>query len=384
MLVSAWAVCVTVMKNPSFIPEYAELQCYSHYTFLRGASAPEQLVQRAAKLGYHSLAITDECTLAGVVKAHVEAKKLGLKLLIGSQIRITPEDGSPAFMLLILAMNKNGYGNLSELITVARTRSEKGSYLARPRDIAEPVGELAHLKGLPDCQLILAPEYGITYEKLERQAAWLLQCAPGRARIAITLHHRVHDDIHKAVVQAVADEYGLPVTATGDVCMHVRSYKTIQDTMTAIRHGIPVAQCGYRLAPNAEQHLRSRLRLGNLYSRAALNETILVASLCTFSLDELKYEYPDELVPPGSTPTSYLRAESYIGAHWRYPAGIPANVQAQLEHELQLIEEMQYESYFLTVYDIVRFARTQRILCQGRGSFLSREINRSNSSAAKK
>ncbi|PRC93845.1 error-prone DNA polymerase [Solimicrobium silvestre] len=354
--------------SSSTLSTYAELQCFSHYTFLRGASSPEQLVQRAVKLGYHSLAITDECTLAGVVKAHVEAKRLGLHLIVGSQIRITPEDGSNAFNLIILAMNKNGYGNLSELITVARTRIEKGSYLARPRDIADPGDELKHLKGLPDCQIILAPDYGIAYEKLERQAAWLLQCAPGRARIALTLHHRVQDEMHKAVVNAIATEYGLPVTATGDVCMHVRSYKPIQDTMTAIRIGVPIAQCGYQLAPNAEQHLRSRLRLNNLYTRAALNETVQVASLCTFSLDELKYDYPDELVPDGATPTSYLRQESYIGAQWRYPSGIPKNVQAQLEYELQLIAEMQYESYFLTVFDIVRFARAQRILCQGRGS----------------
>ena len=254
------------MPLPSaHLSDYAELQCFSHYTFLRGASSPEQLVQRAVKLGYHSLAITDECTLAGVVKAHVEARRLGLHLLVGSQIRMTPEDGSAAFNLIILAMNKNGYGNLSELITVARTRAEKGTYLARPRDIAEPRAELGHLKGLPDCQIILAPDYGVTYEKLERQAAWLLQCAPGRSRIALTLHHRVHDDIHKAVVNAAAAEYGLPVTATGEVCMHLRSYKPIQDTMTAIRLGTPIAQCGYQLAPNAEQHLRSRLRLNNLY-----------------------------------------------------------------------------------------------------------------------
>ena len=356
------------MTINSSLSEYAELQCFSHYTFLHGASSPEQLVQRAVKLGYHSLAITDECTLAGVVKAHIEAKRLGLHLIIGSQLRITPEDGSNAFTLIILAMNKNGYGNLSELITVARTRVEKGSYLARPRDIAAPDGEFSHLKGLPDCQIILAPDYDITYEKLERQAAWLLQCAPGRARIAMTLHHRVHDDIHKAVVNAVAAEYGLPVTATGDVCMHVRSYKPVQDTMTAIRLGIPIAQCGYQLAPNAEQHLRSRLRLNNLYTSAALSETLRVASLCKFTLDELKYEYPDELVPAGETPGSYLRRESYIGAQWRYPAGVPQTVQAQLEYELKLIAEMQYESYFLTVYDIVRYARSQRILCQGRGS----------------
>ena len=347
---------------------YAELQCLSHFTFLRGASSPEQLVQRAQQLGYHSLAIADECTLAGVVKAHMEAKRLGLHLLIGSQIRFNPQDGSSPFTLLILAMNKNGYGNLSELITVARTRSDKGSYLAWPSDIAEPDSALSHLKGLPDCQLIILPEYGISYQTLALQAAWLLQCAAGRARIAMTLHHRTHDDTHRAVVNAISADYGLPVTATGDVCMHLRSCKPVQDTMTAIRLGLPVAQCGYALAPNAEQHLRSRLRLANLYTREALEETVRVAQLCTFSLDELKYEYPDEIVPSGATPTSYLRQESYIGAHWRYPAGVPDNVQTQLEYELKLIEEMRYESYFLTVYDIVRYARAQRILCQGRGS----------------
>ena len=353
---------------PSILPEYAELQCLTHFTFLRGASSPEQLVQRAVKLGYHALAITDECTLAGVVKAHVAAKGLGLKLIIGSQMLVTPEDGSPAFALLVLAMNKNGYGNLSELITVARTRAEKGTYLVRPRDIASPGGKLSHLRGMPDCQLILAPRYGVPYEELAKQAAWLLQCAPGRARIATTLHYRANDEKHKIAVAAASEQFGLPIVATGDVCMHVRSFKPLQDTMTAIRHSIPVAKCGYRLAQNAEQHLRSRLRLGNLYTRAALDETVRVANLCQFSLDELRYEYPHELVPDGETATSYLRSESYLGAHWRYPGGIPDNVQALLERELGLIAEMQYESYFLTVYDIVRFARSNLILCQGRGS----------------
>lgn len=353
---------------PSILPEYAELQCLTHFTFLRGASAPEQLVQRAVTLGYHAIAVTDECTLAGVVKAHLAAKEAGLKLIIGSQMLVTPEDGSPPLTLLILAMNKNGYGNLSELITVARTRAEKGTYLVRPRDIASPAGDLAHLRGMPDCQMILLPKYGAPYEEMDKQGAWLLQCAPGRARIAMTLHYRAKDEKHKASVYAVSQKFGLPVVATGDVCMHVRSYKPLQDTMTAIRHRVPVAKCGYRLAPNAEQHLRSRLRLGNLYSRAALDETVRVANLCQFSLEELRYEYPHELVPEGQTATSYLRSESYLGARWRYPAGIPDNVQALLERELDLIAEMQYESYFLTVYDIVRFARSQHILCQGRGS----------------
>ncbi len=353
---------------PATLPDYAELQCLTHFSFLRGASSPEQLVRRALQLGYSALAITDECTLAGVVKAHVVAKELGVKLIIGSQMQVTPEDGSPAFALIILAMNKNGYGNLSELITVARTRVEKGTYLVRPRDIAHPDGALSHLRGMPDCQLILAPRYGATVEEMARQAAWLLQCAPGRARIALTLHYRASDDAHKAAVMAVSDTFALPVVATGDVCMHVRSFKPLQDTMTAIRHGVPVARCGYLLAPNAEQHLRLRVRLGNVYSKAALSETVRVASLCQFSLDELRYEYPHELVPDGETATSYLRSEAYLGARWRYPGGIPGHVQALLERELALIAEMQYESYFLTVHDIVRFARRKQILCQGRGS----------------
>lgn len=351
-----------------YLPDYAELQCLSHYTFLRGASAPEELVERAITLGYRALAIADECTLAGVVKAHIAAKQAGLHLLIGSQMTVTPEDGSAPFDLLILAMNRNGYGNLSELITVARRRAEKGTYQVHPRDIAAPPPDLAALRGLPDCQIILLPRYGAPVDELARPAAWLLQQAPGRARIALTLHYRSKDDSHKANVYAVAEQYGLPVVATGDVVMHVRSCKPLQDTMTAIRHSTPLAKCGWKLAPNAEQHLRSRVRLGNLYPRAALDETLHVARQCTFSLDELRYEYPHELVPEGETATSYLRREAYLGAYWRYPEGVPANVQDLLERELALIAEMQYESYFLTVYDIVRFARANKILCQGRGS----------------
>ncbi|WP_297832617.1 error-prone DNA polymerase [Pseudomonas sp.] len=358
----------TAKATTSDLPDYAELQCSSHFSFLKGASAPELLVVRAYQLGYKAIAVTDECSFAGVVRAHLAAKELGLHLVIGSQMEITPEDGSPPFSLLILATNRNGYGNLSELITVGRMRAEKGTYQIRPRDIAAPVGDLVHLRGLPDCQFVLLPKYCANYEEVERQAAWLVQCAPGRARIALTLHHRNRDIKHRLLVHSISDEFSMPVVATGDVMMHIRSYKPLHDTVTAIRHGIPVAQCGYRLPPNAEQHLRSRLRLGNLYPRETLDETVRLAQLCNFSLDELRYEYPHELVPEGETPTSYLRKESYIGAHWRFPQGIPANVQAQLEHELGIIADLRYEPYFLTVFDIVRFARSQQILCQGRGS----------------
>lgn len=358
----------TKLQKAVELPDYAELQCSSYFSFLKGASAPELLIERASQLGYRAIAITDECSLAGVVRAHLAAKELELHLVIGSQMTVTPEDGSPPFNLLILAMNKNGYGNLSELITVGRMRAEKGEYHVKPRDIAQPVGDLVHLRGLPDCQFVLAPRYCADYEEVERQAAWLVQTAPGRVRIALTLHHRNKDAKHKQLVQVVSDEFSMPIVATGDVMMHVRSYKPLHDTVIAIRHTIPVSQCGYKLSSNAEQHLRSRLRLGNLYPREALDESVRLAKLCNFSLDELRYEYPHELVPEGETPTSYLRKEAYIGAHWRYPQGIPANVQAQLEHELEIITDLKYEPYFLTVFDIVRFARSQQILCQGRGS----------------
>jgi error-prone DNA polymerase len=360
------------MANPvpflADLPDYAELQCVSNFSFLRGASHAEELVARAARLGYSALALTDECSLAGVVRAHGEAKKWGLHLLIGSQFRLVNADGSAAFSLILLATTREAYGNLSELITLARTRAEKGSYLLRPTDLSAPESSWRHLHRLPECLAILAPEHGISADRLTLQAEWLAACFPQRAWIALTLLHRPNDEQHRIVVEQVARACALPVAATGDVCMHVRSRKPLQDTLTAIRIGKPLPECGYELAPNAEQHLRSRLRLTNLYPAAALEETLAIARRCRFSLDELRYEYPHEVVPKGETPQSYLRKEAYIGASNRYPKGIPPNVQKRLEDELQLISEMSYEPYFLTVYDIVCFARSRKILCQGRGS----------------
>ena len=349
------------------LPAYAELQCVSNFSFLRGASHPEELAERAHQLGYGALALTDECSLAGVVRAHMMAKQLGLRFIVGSQFFLQQQEG-PAFNLIALAQNREGYGNLAELITLGRTRAEKGSYLLHASDLATPSAALAHLRGLPDCLLILAPAYAMEEDELRRQAAWLKRHFPGRAYVGLNILHRVWDDVHRRRVESAAAAQDLPLVAIGDVCMHVRSRKTMQDTMTAIRLGKSIPECGHELAPNAEQHLRSRLRLANLYPAATLAQTMQVVERCSFSLDELRYEYPDELVPPGFTPAAYLRQETYVGAHRRFPGGIPAHVQAQLEHELQLIAEMAYEPYFLTVYDIVRFARGRQILCQGRGS----------------
>ncbi|SAL53539.1 DNA polymerase [Caballeronia choica] len=357
------------MDSPfSLLPAYAELFAFSNFTFLHGASRGEELVIRASELGYSGLAITDECSLAGVVRAHVQAKEQKLPLVIGSYFKLVHADKRPAFGLILLAQNREGYGNLSELITLGRMRAPKGSYLLTPQDIARPEKEHAHLRGVPDCLAILIPDFPAKEEALAAQLEWMNATFPARAWVGLTLHQRAMDDIHRGTVEYLASRYLVPVVATGNVVMHVRSRKPLQDTMTAIRIGKPVAQCGYDLAPNAEQHLRSRLRLANLYPEHALTETLSVLERCNFSLDELRYEYPDELVPPGFTHEAYLRQETYIGAHRRYPNGIPLAAQEQIEHELQLIRELKYEAYFLTVYDIVRFARSQHILCQGRGS----------------
>ncbi|MPV65508.1 error-prone DNA polymerase [Burkholderia sp. BE17] len=357
------------MSTPySILPAYAELEVATDFSFLHGASRAEEYVARAAQLGYSAIAITDECSLAGVVRAHVEAKAAGLPLIIGSHFRLTAADGSPAIAFTALAMNRAGYGNLCELISLGRMRSKKGTYRLAPLDLEHPEAPYTHLRGLPDTIAVLSPDFPANEQRLDAQVEWFARVFGDRAWVALTLHARAMDDIHRGVVERIAARHGVPVVATSCPLMHVRSRKPLQDVLTAIRLGRPVAECGYDLAPNAERHLRSRLRLANLYPAGALEETVRVAQRCTFSLDDLKYEYPDELVPAGYDAATYLREQTYIGAHWRFPAGIPVDVQSQIEHELQLITELHYEPYFLTVYDIVQFARGRNMLCQGRGS----------------
>jgi error-prone DNA polymerase len=343
---------------PDQLPPYAELHCLSNYTFLRGASHPEELIERAADLGYAALAITDECSLAGVVRAHIEAKKYGLALLIGTEVTLRC-----GMKLLLLATNRQGYGNLSQLITNGRRRADKGCYQLGMEDFETP-----ELAGLPDCLAILLPERIHDDAQRQQQAQWLAHVFDARAWIAVELLHRLDDDVWLQRLSALSQQSGLPLVASGDVHMHLRSRKPLQDTVTAIRLGKSIADCGLALQPNAEQHLRSRLRLAQLYPRALLEQTLVVAQRCTFSLDELRYEYPLEIVPAGATLDGHLRNLTYEGAARRFVAGIPAKVQEQIEHELALIHDLAYEPYFLTVHDIVRFARSRDILCQGRGS----------------
>ena len=332
------------------LPNYAELHCLSNFTFLRGASHAEELVARAKALAYSALAITDECSFAGIVRAHVAAKEAGLKLLIGTELVLT--DG---LKLILLAQNHAGYGNLCAIITLARRRAEKGSYQLGRHDLA---------RGVPDCLAI----WIATAEATAEQGRWLESGFPGRCWIAFERHLQADDAERLATLRRLSKATGLPLTACGDVHMHVRGRRPLQDTLTALRLKTSVDCAGHALFANGERHLRSRLRLSRLYPPELLAETLRIAALCDFSLDELRYEYPEEVVPAGQTPAGYLEAEVELGLAVRYPDGVPDKVHQQIEHELALIAEMHYEAYFLTVYDIVKFAREQSILCQGRGS----------------
>jgi error-prone DNA polymerase len=351
------------------LPLYAELHCRSNFSFLTGASHPEELVERAQALGYSALAITDECSVAGVVRAHSEAERCKLHLIVGSEMRLTlPDSGQPHARLVLLAQTRRGYGNLSHWITVARRRAEKGKYLAHPGDVEGKVPNAPTLAGLPDCLALLVPDVSQPFEEVFAHAMWLKTWFQDRAAIAIELLHRAGDDELVATVRRVAHFTGLGLVAAGDVLMHLRSRKPLQDTLTATRLNMPVAQCGWQLASNAEQHLRARGRLASLYEPQWLENSVALASRCSFRLSELKYEYPQEIVPPGETPASHLRKLTYAGVPRRWPDGLPQAIGQQIERELALIEKLKYEPYFLTVADIVRWAREQDILCQGRGS----------------
>ncbi|MGS1011189.1 error-prone DNA polymerase [Achromobacter anxifer] len=350
------------------LPGYAELQCQSNFSFLQGASHPEELIDRAAELGYAALAITDECSLAGVVRAHVEAKTRKLPLIIGATFQLRAAPDAAPLGLTLLAQTREGYGNLSELITLARTRAPKGEYQLAPEDLTHPPSGHAHLRHLPECLAILSPAYGTDADRMAEQARWLARVFPHRAWVGLTLLHRSRDDLHRAAVEHAAQAADLPLVALGQVQMHLRSRKPLHDTLTGIRTRQPVSQCGYELSGNAEQHLRTRMRLANLYPPQALAQTLAVARRCAFSLDELRYEYPDEIIPRGHTPATYLRQETLAGAARRFPSGTPDSVTTQIEKELALITDLHYEAYFLTVYDIVQYARGEGILCQGRGS----------------
>lgn len=329
----------------------------SNFSFLKSASWPEELVERAQKLGYSALAVCDECSMAGAVRAHVEGKERGLHVIHGSQFAV---DCDAPFVFIVLACNLRGYGDLCAFITALRRSAEKGTYHLR-LDAIDP-------EALQDCVVLVSPDRNSSDAQLETIARWLLSNFTGRCWLAVEAYRVLDDEMWMHRMREVSRLTAIPLVASGDVRMHVRSRKPLHDVMTATRVGRPLTECGLDLELNSEQHMRTRVQLAQRFDDDLLAETLNVATRCTFSLNELRYQYPDEVIPEGETPSSYLRRLAYEGAGRRWPQGIPAKVQAQIEHELELIADLGYEHYFLTVADVVRFAQSQGILCQGRGS----------------
>jgi error-prone DNA polymerase len=347
----------------SALPAYAELHALSNFSFQRGASHAEELVERAHGLGYTALAITDECSVAGLARAHGAAKKCGLKLLPGAEFEVQARTGPP-FRLVALVNNVQGWGNLCEFITAARREAPGGAY--RVTQAASDFSLLA------DCEVLLAPirQAGVAMnmEALCAHCDWARGQFGIKAWLAVELLHGRDDALHLQQLEQAAQRTGIALVAAGNVLMHVRSRKPLQDVITAVRLGQAVQECGFALQPNAEAHLRPRMRLAALYGAALMQATLDVAGRCRFSLDEIAYQYPLETVPTGQTPAQALAGLTWQGARERYPEGIAEPVRQQVLHELAVISDLKYEMYFLTVHDIVRFAREQNILCQGRGS----------------
>jgi len=354
------------------LPDYAELHALSNFSFQRGASHAHELVLRAAELGYRAIAITDECSVAGVVKAHEAVKQLAkeevrIQLLPGAEFLVKARDAKPAFRLVVLPHNAAGWGNLCEFITTARQlgdSTDKGSYRVA-------LGE-TDFSVLADCEILLSPlPDAIDMEALCAHSIWAVGLFGIHAWLAVELLQGLDDALRLAQLREVARRSGIALVAAGNVLMHVRSRKPLHDVLTAIRLGCTVHECGFELQANAEAHLRQRMRLAEIYPRDLLRATGVVAGRCRFTLDEIRtlYRYPaDDIVPRSETPSHCLRRLVWQGAHKRYPGGIPRKIRRQVGKELALIAELGYEMYFITVHDIVRFARSREILCQGRGS----------------
>jgi error-prone DNA polymerase len=336
-------------------PAYAELHCLSDFSFLRGASCAEALFTRAAQCGYEALAITDECSLAGIVRALMASEVTGIRLIVGSEFEL--DDG---LRLVLLVQTQEGYAHLCRLITQARRAAQKGEYLITRKDFEAHAG----VDGMPGIFALWLPGRSPEVE----QGAWVRDTFGTRAYLAVELHRDRDDAQRLHELLALSARLSLPAVASGDAHMDKRRMRVLQDTMTAIRHGVTLAEAGAHLFRNGERHLRSRRALGNIYPHALLQAAVSIARQCSFDLRKLDYVYPAELVPPGETPTSHLRALTMAGVHERWPDGAPAKVLETIEGELALIARLKYEAFFLTVEDIVRHARNLGILCQGRGS----------------
>ncbi|MCX5591895.1 error-prone DNA polymerase [Alcaligenes endophyticus] len=348
----------------SHLLDYAELDCISNFSFLQGASHPEELCARAAKLGYQALALCDYASMAGVVRAHVAAQEHGIHLIIGTRF-YWQEQAPQADELLCLATTQAGYSNLCQLITAQHQTPQ--AFVLQAQALAAQHKALSPSL-FPDCLFIYKPAYARSAQHIQAQLATLNAFFPTRLYLGLCLHKLDQDSYHRQQIQLASAHSTIPVLPLGGVQMHVRSRQVLHDILCAIRHKQSVQQCVAHLRPNAEHHLRSRLQLANLYPPAMRSLSIALAQRCHFSLNELQYQYPQEVCPPHMSHSQYLRTEVWQGAQKRYPEGLPLSIAQRLDEELALIAELRYEAYFLTLYDIVNFARSRDILCQGRGS----------------
>ena len=337
---------------------YAELQATTNFTFLRGASHPGELVQAASALGLHAVAVTDRNTLAGVVRAHAAARETGMKLVVGARLDLADAPG-----MLCLPRDRAAYGRLSRLLTIGRRRAPKGACEIGLADL------LDHATG--QILIVLPPGDGAAPDpSFEESLASLRRRIGSSVHLAASHLYRGDDRARIDRLAGIAVRAGAPLVATNDVHAHTPARRRLADVLTCIRERCTIDEAGYRLAANAERHLKPASEMVRLFRDHpdAVRRTVAIADACDFSLDELRYEYPDDEGSPGDTPDGALRRLTWEGAETRYPDGVPDAVARQIAYELDLIAELDYAAYFLTVHDIVRFARSRGILCQGRGS----------------
>ncbi|NVD07017.1 DNA polymerase III subunit alpha [Vibrio sp. JPW-9-11-11] len=331
---------------------YAELFCQSNFSFLTGASHAQELILQADFLRYRALAITDECSVAGVVRAYstIQQQQLNINLIIGSMFWLNSQ-----CQVVLLCPNRAAYAELCRIITNARRRCDKGAYQLSEWD----------LMSIKHCLLLWLPSHT---RSDDQWGLWLTQHHNHRLWIGLQRHLAADDHAYITHCQRLARELGLPITACGGVLMHTATRLPLQHTLSAIKHGCTVEELAEKRLTNSERCLRSQEKLAKLFKPEWRQESVNIAQRCRFCLSELQYEYPSELVPDGYTPISYLKALVEKGKQTRFKQGVPAEIQATIDKELALIEELNYPFYFLTIHDIVMFAKQQGILYQGRGS----------------
>ncbi|CAH6800588.1 Error-prone DNA polymerase [Vibrio chagasii] len=332
--------------------QYSELFCQSNYSFLEGASHAEELVLQADFLRYKALAVTDECSVAGIVKVHsaIKQHELSLKQIVGSMFWLNEE-----CQVVLLCPNRKAYAELCRIITNARRRSSKGHYQLSEWDIMSA----------KHCFILWLPQ-----QKTEdtHWGQWLSQHHSGRLWIGLQRHLKQTDQQYIDYCVELSHHHHLPMTACGGVLMHNANRLPLQHSVTAIKYQKPITEVGSHLLANAERCLRSINKLSHIFKTEWLEESNRIAELCDFDLNSLRYEYPSELIPQGETPMSYLRMLVEKGKQARFPQGVPSDIQQIIDKELGLIDELDYPFFFLTIHDIVMFAKSQGILYQGRGS----------------